>query len=64
MKHRDIIISPICIGNSLGACAWIIQDNLINVMYMIQFSHNADEHLDGINFKKFLKKRIDVLITE
>ncbi|KAL4471152.1 hypothetical protein ABPG72_019094 [Tetrahymena utriculariae] len=64
IKHNDIIISPNCIGNTLGACAWIIKDNLINIMYMIQFNHISDEHLDGINIKTFVKKRIDVLITE
>ncbi|KAL4428959.1 hypothetical protein ABPG74_011155 [Tetrahymena malaccensis] len=64
IKEKVIIISPNCIGNTLGACAWIIKDNLINIMYMIQFNHCSDEHLDGINIKTFINKRIDVLITE
>lgn len=33
-------------------------------MYMIQYSHSRDEHLDGINMQRLIKKRIDVLITE
>ncbi|EGR34852.1 hypothetical protein IMG5_000800 [Ichthyophthirius multifiliis] len=64
IKQKDLIISPIGIGNSLGACAWKINIKLINVLYMIQYNHLNECHLDGLEIKKIIKSRIDVLIIE
>jgi len=57
-------VTPYGIGHSLGACAWKIECNILNIMYLVAYNHYGELHLDGINIKEFEKHRIDVLITD
>ncbi|KRW99326.1 hypothetical protein PPERSA_02438 [Pseudocohnilembus persalinus] len=60
----EIVIKCEKIGNTLGACAWILKCNMVNIMYMITYNHYQELHLDGLDLKKLQLGKIDVLITD
>ena len=57
-------MSPHCIGNTLGACAWKIEQNLVNILYLSTYNHQKELHLEGMNLDILKKNRIDILITD
>lgn len=50
-----LTLTPYGVGNSLGACAWRLECNLINILYLVAYNNYNEVHLDGVNLSQFTK---------
>jgi Cft2 family RNA processing exonuclease len=50
-----LAFTPYAAGNTLGACAWKIEQNLVNIVYMVAFNHFDEIHLNGLDLERLAK---------
>lgn len=64
IKDKQLILTPFCIGNSVGACAWKMQLDLINILYLVSYNNYTEYHIESIDLTNLAKQRFDIIITD
>ena len=62
--HYNITITPYCIGNSIGACAWLLKCNFMNILYLVGYNVYSEQLIDGTDIENISRLFVNYLITD